>query len=448
MNPRTLLAAALVLAIALTVYLGRRAGSGAAAAPTSAASSPADERALLSKSDAPPISARAEGSATPPSERETAGSIAPETPDAAATDGALLVGRALDPRGFALAAAEIWLVAAVEDEVPYFAPRRGYDLGVQRSTRTDEGGRFEFARVAPGTWWVGPANPDGPLDTRGTENVMPIAVTVEISSGQERADVLLRCQAGLWIQGFVIGPDGQPVIDASIDARHPTEPGFVSVRPREDGSYAAGPLPSGKCLIRASPFRVRTELAPSDEIWVASGATGVELRLVRGGVLRGDIVDPEPKNRSWSTNVQAWRSGTRRHPDLWLARSEWSDASRQTFEFDALAPGEYDVVATTPERIGVLRAVSIAAGAQPKEVSIELARGGSVRPRAEARHAGCHVRLKSRGALIGRGSPWGRETMLAPEGRATVELVRPDGSIVSEQTVDVVAGECLDVHFE
>ena len=254
-------------------------------------------------------------------------------------------------------AAERWLLR-----------RHEYDRATE-TTSSDHNGRFTFADVVPGVWWIGPCPPE-----RSSRGIPAVAERVEVPSGLLEYPIELRVERGSFIRGRVLEPDGSATRDAWMSARGESMSGGTNGKMNGDGSFVVGPLPAGTYRLQARAFG---EFAPSREVVARAGDEDVILQLRRAGSIAGQVVgsaDGIPRNAEISV------CGT---GDVWLHMIT-STGQEGSFEVSGLEAGAYDLTARSPDGlVGTLRGVVVTPGATSGGQRIDLVRGARVEVRYE-----------------------------------------------------------------
>jgi hypothetical protein len=122
--------------------------------------------------------------------------------------GCRIEGQVVEPDGTAVPDLEVWANRTDRDGNVFF---QEFDHGATFTARTDAQGRFAFADVAAGQWWIAPApvrRDDDEADPRG---IAPITQVVEVHEGDARTAVRIIVQRGLYIRGRVLDPAGKAV---------------------------------------------------------------------------------------------------------------------------------------------------------------------------------------------------------------------------------------------
>jgi RNA polymerase sigma-70 factor (ECF subfamily) len=226
--------------------------------------------------------------AFPPNEREVADV---DFGDVVLRRGALVRGRVVDEHGEGVAAIAVRLAGANGDQGRWggkLSPALAGFLS-ERSTRSDDLGRFAFDAVAAGTYALG-AIPLGTHDRPTT--------TLEVSEGVEPAPLTIVVPRGLSIAGRVVDRDGVPLAaSVSFDPEDDDVTTNADVETHGDGSYAAGGLAAGSYTLSVYPHSLWSD-DPTAPHWtrarlehVAAGASDVEIVLGRAIQFRGRVVD-------------------------------------------------------------------------------------------------------------------------------------------------------------
>ena len=286
-----------------------------------------------------------------------------------------LEGRVVDPEGRPVPGAEVVVLSASQGQSA-LAPMPDRFV-------TDDRGAFDLQSApwallearregfAPGRARVdGPARRAGRLEIRLRPG--------EAASGE-----------GAMIAGRVLDADGRPVEGALVASA----PMFNRRRlansaqalTDEGGEFLLEGLDRGRYTLRASAGGWAPGLRPG----VPTGVEDVEIRLRRGALLRGTVInsssgEPVP---GFSIMVQANLGGIRRR----TARTEAFFDAEGDFEITGLEPRVYDVVASSH---GYARSepvtVTLREGDEA-EVDLSLGRGGSARGRVTDEETGAPV---------------------------------------------------------
>jgi RNA polymerase sigma factor (sigma-70 family) len=230
--------------------------------------------------------------------------------------------------------------------VRWVPPRTDIEEGVVATAGAD--GRFRLGPVDAGP---GLLRAERPHATRiiGTDQVLANEQRLDLSDGRDRTDVALRlARADGTIAGLVVDDSGTPVADAHVEAE-PIGPEMESAwiataaLSGRDGRFALGDLIPGAHMVRAT--------APgqpsSKALRVQAGAQAVRLVIPRAGTLAGLVVDGEGRPAR-AAEVTVLPDGPDRLP-FSSGVAEGMSTTGASFSFAALAPGNYELVATTPD---------------------------------------------------------------------------------------------------
>jgi hypothetical protein len=287
-----------------------------------------------------------------------------------------------------LSGVEIWLVEPDEpivgDQTRYFGPEA--ESSVAARAHTDLDGRFAFDAVAIGSWWVGPA----PAAAGTPGAVTPIARAVLIDGRAATTSVELRVWRELYVHGRVVDRDGQPA-KANVFGAAGTRELEVPAQTDADGRFVLGPLPPGRCELRAVDPSSGCDSAPVD---TTPGGPDIELRLRFAVPGRLRVVDHATRNVVVAS-VEAQRR------DGHAARSWQSPEAAEVIELPDLPPGTWDFVATTPDgRIGLLAGIEITEPDRPIELTLEVAPATKLRVRCEHAAGNIELRAERDGAVV------------------------------------------------
>lgn len=173
-----------------------------------------------------------------------------------------------------------------------------------RSTRTDDLGRFAFADVASGSYDVlAPQRNVAENERR----------RVEVGDATSSVEVELVLSRGLSLAGRVVGPDGNGV-HAFLVLYSPDDPrGLVRQYTEEDGTFELRGLASAAYSGFAYPTYVASvagseRFANGEFREIAAGRTDVVVRLERAAVVRGRVLDADGSAAA-GVNIEAVRDG-------------------------------------------------------------------------------------------------------------------------------------------
>jgi len=184
--------------------------------------------------------------------------------------GLSITGRIVRPDGTALP-----LVAVRAERIRWDPNLPGF--GGQGDT--DDEGRFEINGLSDGEFRL-------TFDERvADENVLP--PLMGIAAG---ADILVRAEAGRFIEGAVLDRDGNPV-QVRVEAVPLDPDGYAADQgyTKEDGHFRVGPLKGTRFTLIAGGWLSSSGFA----LDVEAGATDVKIVTGRGEVLAGRVVDKD-----------------------------------------------------------------------------------------------------------------------------------------------------------
>jgi hypothetical protein len=339
--------------------------------------------------------------------------------------GCRIEGQVVEPDGTAVPDLEVWGNRTERDGNVFF---QEFQHGATFTARTDAQGRFAFADVAAGQWWIAPAavrRDDDEADPRG---IAPITQVVEVHAGDTRTAVCLVVQRGLYIRGRVLDSAGKAAPRIHVMAW--TDDSYQATNCRADGAFAVGPLVPGRYGLRA----YSDTDADSRRVEASAGDEGVELRLQHGGMLSGTVVDgatgmPCAARLTLSCTVDG------------RPRSETGGSDDDgTFRVQGLAEGTYDLTACAGDsRCGVLRGVSVAGGKDATDLAVTLSRGATLRLGYAGKSGYLFYEVRCNGVLIrGDGVAAGEKKETAvPAGHLVIECEWRGGSETKEIDLDV-----------
>ena len=367
--------------------------------------------------------------------------------------GTTIRGRVVDQNGAPLARYRCLLV-----DPPYPSRYFGFELdAVVGRARTDDAGSFRIEDVPVGRWLLG-VRPEASVGEERPSEVAPWGTWIDVPQGGGEISTRITVYRGVSISGRVQVPEDvrDPVTVQAVRDGVGTDGVFRAFADCErDGSFVIGPLIPGSYDLSASRTHHDAESAT---LLVPAGATDVVLHLVplARASISGQVVHRETREMAGPRcEIQAVscpsRTGSVQPIQGWVEESGRFGLSVQ--------PGTYHIVATTDYgRIGCLRDVSVAAGAELHGLCIELNQGGflHVRPPA-ARRGFLRVAVVSQsfpGPLV-YSFDSNRQTMTVPCGVLKVSLEQGyfvEGEwrvrVLSDKTVRVAPGQTVAVAFE
>ncbi len=311
----------------------------------------------------------------------------------------------------------------------------------RRATKTDAEGHFAFADVGPGNWWIGPAPAKRTVPKIvEADAAAPTSHVVTVAPGLARLDVEIRVHRGLTIEGLAVDPAGTPTSGAMIMLTRPTDKLFAYEHV-DEGRFVLGPLEPGEYELRAQSHG---EFVSSEPVTARAGDRDVVLRMRAGGVLRGTVVDKATGKAGPASVV------VRPHtPDDW-AFSHPSANEKGVFELPGLAPGLYDIAASTSNgQAGIVRDVEVAAG-ETRDVRIEVEPGARVRVRYEGPWPSCNLTVLVGEVIVSAdGIEKGTERLFdAPAGAVVVRMFNHAEDKGFDLPLTLAVGETRDLVFD
>jgi hypothetical protein len=283
-----------------------------------------------------------------------------------------------------------------DDGTPAAAVRvRTYGSGSTRATAyTDEEGAFRVGPLGTGRTMVQAELPHLTwMKTGGIET--PDRKAVTLAEGEEKTGVtLVLAKADQTISGVVLGPDGAPLADVVVGAEEGgSRPGRHYLPDRRlhsekapattgaDGAFILEGLQKRPYTLFATHARHPMALLED----VQGGTRGVQLRMKAGarlsGVARGADGAPatlftltllpaeRPGSISWTSGLQLGQDQQVRHPE-------------GRFAVDALPPGAFDLLVTTPDgRVGRIGGLSLKEGQRREDLVVTLVPAVTLRGR-------------------------------------------------------------------
>jgi Carboxypeptidase regulatory-like domain len=325
--------------------------------------------------------------------------------------------------------AEIWLKPRGELRYIAFEEHEGNQV---RKARTDAQGRFEFKKVTDGAWIVGSA----PSTSRP-----PSVTEVVVQEGATEGDVLLTAYDELYVRGVVLDPDGRPCA-ARVVARFGEPTGPVTTKSDAQGAFAVGPLAPGSYeLVASAGYKADNLLANSLPLTVTAGDSSVTLKLRSGCSVAGQVVDAAKR-----AAVQADVTISQVGGDLALMAST---SKSGTFQFGALEPGVYDLVAITPGGGCAVRAgMRLEAGQRTDALELAVEPGGRLRVHYDGSAESATIRIEHDGVCIvwGSVSRGASRDWFVPAGTNVVHCTS-ETSQADTREVQATTGKLVEVRF-
>jgi hypothetical protein len=364
--------------------------------------------------------------------------------------GCTLNGLLVDERGMPTGGHDVWLMPTELKISHYFLPYENHR--VTAKARADHVGKFAFADVSPGTWWIGPA-PDEPdsSSTRGATRssqpgdnaLVPCAQVIEVQAGESKLDVVVQAQRGLWISGRVLGAYGSRAKATTVIATSDDNPWGASVSTTEDGSFRIGPLKSGRYELHAFGWGMECSSMPVN---ANAGDEGVSLKLRSGGNIEGKLVDASG-NESLHGEIMY------KHRDTTMNGCTFTPTHPDgTFRLEGLGPGTYDLVARIGDgRFAMSRDIVVEAGVRVSGIVLALERGAKLTVRYEGANPLGWFQVRRDGMDIAMDTISSKQTsqvQIVPAGKLTISLHLDERADALVRDVDVAAGEEKEVVFK
>ena len=357
------------------------------------------------------------------------------------TEGCNVHGTVLDQAGAPVTQRQMCM-----RKVGWKAPRYfGYNDSTADTLRstTDAGGRFRFTDVSPENGCSGPTDRKKAREILA-DDVAALAQVVEVAEGASDLDVSVRVDRGLFIRGHLFDAKGSPRNGGYVTGiEQATRLELTVLTKGGNNTFALGPLMKGHYVLTTS--RYYGDDADSDPVEADAGADDVVLRLKPGGSIEGIVIG----TRGDPVHAQLWPTLTNATDLPWPG--VWSDNDGD-FRFDGLQAGTYNIAASALDgSTGVLEGVVLGVGESKSELSVRLAPGGRVRVRQEGPDRVVNAHVLAHGILYDGGYLERSTTreFTAPAGSVTVRAAYLDSdNHVVEHTVDVKAGQTVDVVFE
>jgi uncharacterized GH25 family protein len=349
--------------------------------------------------------------------------------------GCAINGLVVDEKKKPVPKLEIWLVPARSSDPRYFNAYE--DFQVETKATTDERGRFTFANIGAGKWWIGPGAQENPGGGIAANGVAPFARSIEIPAGKLSMDLVIEVQRGLYIRGRVIDPSESGAPGAFVVATT-ADGSQVSTQTNSEGEFVLGPLLGGTFQLLAHG---RGATSFSDPVQAKAGDEKVILKLYLGGVIEGKVVDANGEGCRATISI-AEQSGR-------LGLEMMGTENDGSFQWDGLEPGTYDLVARLNDgRIALSRGVSLAGGARVTGLVLALEPGAKLRAGYRGTKSPARVTIKSDGAIIADEELLENQGIICvvPRGRVTVEL-HLHGVVAQTRDVDLAVGEEKEIVF-
>lgn len=233
--------------------------------------------------------------AFPPSEHE---SPVVEFGDVVLPVAARVEGRVVGPEGHPIQDAKVALKGCNRDigrfnpSVTGLKPMLVGYVGTRESS-THSSGRFSFADVAPGSYSLVASVPG---------SASQVELPVEVQEGQWLRDLRIEVNPGRTIQGRVVGPAGEPIAGASVQASFRSTRGWFEraavTKTLPDGTFLLSGLDAIEYRVRAHPSSTgsvpgREKRVPSKVQLIPAGTDGLVLSITRAAPIVGTVRTPD-----------------------------------------------------------------------------------------------------------------------------------------------------------
>ncbi|MCE9593677.1 MAG: carboxypeptidase regulatory-like domain-containing protein, partial [Planctomycetes bacterium] len=230
-------------------------------------------------------------------------------PDVVLDAGAIVRGVVVDQDGEPYVARVVHLTGRNRDGSVWNErdPSQASRYIVDRSTRTDDLGRFAFADVAIGDY-------DLAAPPRGAED--DVRKRIAVDGPEPVTGVELVLPRGLSIAGRVIGPDGRGVHGwLVLEARDDPSRGLMQQYTEQDGTFEVRGLPAGVYSGVVYPtylesVAVSERLARATIPEVAAGRKDVIVHAARAALIGGRVLDADG-SAAVGVTVELWLDGER-----------------------------------------------------------------------------------------------------------------------------------------
>ena len=341
-------------------------------------------------------------------------------------------GLVLDQDGKPVSRIEIWASRATPMKQRFFlSSEQG---SVASKTTTDAAGRFELWDLTSGTWCIGPGA------VRGGD-VASFAEIVELT-GEPTRELTLNVARGLYIQGRVISPTGEPFHAAWVRGSGKADEYFEGVSSTRDGSFSFGPVTPGACTLTAHGG----SFADSEPVRANAGDVDVVLQLRRGGTIRGHVLDGATGK---ACAVQLTFSPNTAIQSGYVNGMQTSTQPDGTFSISGLEPASWGVVATSSDgRFAIQSHIEVGPDTDSGDLVFTLNPGGRLQLSYNGSHPRLLVKILANGTLTALGTAVvsGKSIeCLAPAGSLVIETREEFAGPARTKSVEIKAGETKEV---
>jgi protocatechuate 3,4-dioxygenase beta subunit len=311
--------------------------------------------------------------------------------------GCTLKGVVLDEAGHTVRGQEIWLVKGTGEACACLKPSLPENLITRRISDSD--GHFEFKNVEPGNWCIGPAPLPWGEATKDESAVAPAGEQIQVNDSPSQ-NVIVRLYRGLFIQGTVVGPNGDPVANAPVECFNSSRLYLTQSRTDERGNFISGPFALGSFELRvlyAVPY------APSDVVMADAGARDVVISLKQAGSVRGRVIDAGT-GAPCEARLFAARENVEEPQEIMGFTGD--GASIGEFVIQGLAPGKYGLCAYTRDgRFASVTGVDVLADRESEGLLLKVSPGARLRLRYDGSHGQAFATFASHGVPVAQSDP-------------------------------------------
>lgn len=345
--------------------------------------------------------------------------------------GTTVRGTLHDPEGRPLANRDVWRVAK-RDHSDAFSSN---DVA-EATVRTDEDGRFEFARVGAGIHWFGPAPAWRSEELAAGKALVGAPVHRLLSASDREVELDLTAHVALTISGQVVDPLGAPIAHAVVTTQA-RGVGALAAESGADGGFVLGPLFPGECRLETTS---QSEWRGNRPVSARAGDHAVRIVLEPAATL---AITLEDEHGEPTTARLAWRASDD-------AERRWRSASGgPEVELGGFGTCFVDLVATgTNGAIGTAR-LAVDPRANPTRSTLVLRRGGRLKLVTRASRELSVVIQSDEFAIPtvdvdSNGPTW----IAVPAAPLTLVWIPHASGKESRRDVQLVAGERLEVDLD
>jgi protocatechuate 3,4-dioxygenase beta subunit len=281
------------------------------------------------------------------------------------------------------AGASGWSVSAREAGQPSGSP---FGSGALRSEEpTGPDGAFLLEGAVPGETYDLQAMGQTGIGPRKAGVVAP-AEGVELTAtgtGEIRGRVV-DADSGRAVPDFQVRyqPDAQGGMRVVVRMGPGRGRGAYEKQPfhAEDGTFVLEDVPAGRWSVEAFAAGYQTGSASGVTVGEGEAAEGVEVRLSRGGLISGKVLEARAGRPILDATVQAQLSGGGQGPMIRMGgeegENEASTDAEGRYEIAGLAPGTWTLTASHPDWSEATTSVELKDA--PATADIRLGRGGSI----------------------------------------------------------------------